>query len=92
MRANVDYPMPRIYLYLKNIEDENFSDTTVGALSEQLQENYVRGCLEIVIYADDTYYDKRCRETIYENIGAPAKDVRLSIIFIYTDKIDISNR
>ena len=90
--ANVDYPLPSLYLYLSNNEDENYTNTIIHDVAKALQNRNYRGYMQIVIYEDNIYYEKRCRETLRQNIGAPSDEVRLSVIFVYDEKIDISNR
>ena len=41
LKANEDYPLPSIYLYLKKAEHINYNDTMVKMLTKQLQENNV---------------------------------------------------
>ena len=48
--------------------------------------NY-RGILSITIYYDDSFYDKRNRTNIYEDIGARGNNVEGVSIFIYNEEI-----
>ena len=91
LKANEDYPLPRIYLFLKQAESDHYNEKIVNGLSEKLQEKKVRGHIEIKMYDDDKYYEMRNRDNIYEEIGANG-NLKATIIYIYSDKIDIRNR
>lgn len=86
--ANVDYPLPRAFLYLNSTEEKKYNDTVIHKLSEQLQKANFRGLLSIRIYYNNELYKKRNRENTGEDIGATKNDVDGNTIFIYSDKIE----
>lgn len=85
--ANADYPLPRVFLYLRSCEEEKYNDSIIQKLSQKLQENNYRGVLSMIIYYDDSFYNKRNRENIYEDIGARGNNVDGNTIIIYSNKI-----
>lgn len=85
--ANVDYPLPWLHVYLKKSESENYDREKNMQLAKDLQKEKYRGVFAISIYYDDSFYDKRCRTTIYENIGLKKSDGDGSMMIIYNNEI-----
>ncbi len=85
--ANVDYPLPWLTLYLPNEEKKNYTRDYYYQLALCLQEKQYRGVFKIRLYYNNTYYAKRNRKNIYEDIGAKDKDVDGTMLIIYSDEI-----
>ena len=88
MRANVDYPMPRVFLYLSSREKKNYNNTVIDKMAENLQEYNFRGLVSMIFYYNDEIYEKRSRENIYEAIENSTNDVTGENVFIYDNSIE----
>ncbi len=88
LNANQDYPLPTLFLYLKNSEINNYDEATVKKLAEDLKTGNYRGCFEPLMFGDDEFFDKRNRQNIHKDIGARSEDTDNYVIFIYDNKIE----
>ena len=86
LNPNQDYPLPELFVYVKNSEKNNCNETTVKKLAEDLQAGNYRGYFEVKRYEEDEFFDKRNRENIYKDIGATTAD--MYVIFTYDNKIE----
>ena len=87
MKANEDYPLPEICLYLKSSEKERYDRNISNQVASELQSKHYRGILSVRIYYDDSFYNKRSRENLHEDIGARGNNVDGANIFIYSNEI-----
>lgn len=87
LKANEDYPLPRIFLYLNSNEEENYNDKNISNMSKHLQESRFRGLLSIIFYYNDEIYSKRNRENVYEALEHSTNDVDGKNIYIYSNEI-----
>lgn len=88
LHANADYPLPRIFLYLKSNQKEKYNDNSICKMAEKLQKSNVRGLLSVVFYYNDDIYTMRNRENVYEALEDSVNDVDGNNIFIYNDRIE----
>lgn len=87
MQANVDYPLPEIFLYLKSSESLNYNQGIRTQVAENLQKNNYRGMLSMTIYYDDAFFVKRNRSNVYKDVGARGDSVKGVSVFIYDNEI-----
>ena len=89
LHANEDYPLPRIFLYLKSNEMERYNNNNnICAMAEQLKKSNIRGLLSVIFYYNDDIYKMRNRENVYESLENSIYDVDGKNIFIYNDRIE----
>ncbi|MCI8509981.1 MAG: hypothetical protein HFJ06_15725 [Lachnospiraceae bacterium] len=62
LRANVDYPMPRLFILMKSSQKENFTEKNIMDMGDKLAKWGYRGEIYLTCYSDDTYYKKKNNE------------------------------
>lgn len=62
LRANVDYPLPRLFIFMKSSQGQNFKEENIKAMGGNLQKWGYRGEIYLTCYFDDTYYEKKNNE------------------------------
>ena len=87
LKANEDYPLPWLHLYLKSSEQKHYNKSINMQLATELQKKNYRGVFATSIYYDDAFYDKRCRTNVYENIGVKKNDGEGTMLIIHSDTI-----
>ena len=62
LSANVDYPLPRLFIYLKSSQKEYFTKNNIMNMCRKLAVWGYRGPINITDYDDDQYYEKKNNE------------------------------
>lgn len=59
LRANVDYPLPRLDILMKSSQQKNFTERNIMDMGNRLATWGYRGEVNLCYYLDDTYYEKK---------------------------------
>ncbi len=59
LRANVDYPLPYLDIFMKSSQRENFIKRNIMNMGESLATWGYRGEINLFYYTDDKYYEKK---------------------------------
>ncbi len=62
LRANVDYPLPDLAIFMKSSQKEYFTDDNVMEMCKKLAQWGYRGTIHIMCYDDNQYYEKKNNE------------------------------
>ena len=62
LRANVDYPMPRLFVFMKSSQKKKFLYDYNMDMGKKLAEWGYRGEIYLTCYSDDSYYEKKNNE------------------------------
>lgn len=86
LRANVDYPLPDLAIFMKSSQKERFTDDNVKQMCKKLAVWGYRGSIHIRCYDDDQYYERKNNENKRECLPGEEFHWLTHVIFIYDDK------
>lgn len=86
LSANVDYPMPRLFIFLKSSQKVHFTNDNIMNMCRKLAVWGYRGPIHITCYDDDQYYEKKNNENKRECLENEEFHWEYHVIFIYDDK------
>ena len=62
LRANVDYPLPDLAIFMQSSQKENFTDENIMAMCRKFAKWGYRGTIHIICYDDNRYYEEKNNE------------------------------
>ncbi len=86
LSANVDYPLPRLFIYLKSSQKEYFTKNNIMNMCRKLAVWGYRGPINITDYDDDQYYEKKNNENKRECLEGEEFHWEYHVIFIKDDE------
>ncbi|MCI8509983.1 MAG: hypothetical protein HFJ06_15735 [Lachnospiraceae bacterium] len=86
LRANVDYPLPYLDIFMKSSQMKEFTDDNVMDMCKKLAKWGYRGSIYITCYDDDMYYEKRNNENKMDRLQGEEFHWEYHVIFIKDDK------
>ena len=86
LRANVDYPLPDLMIFMKSSQKENFTDDKVMDMCKKLAKWGYRGTIDMTCYDDNQYYEKKNNENKRECLPGEEFHWEYHVIFIKDEK------
>lgn len=86
LRANVDYPLPRLFVFTKASQKQNFTDENIMDMCKKLAVWGYRGTINITCYDDDRYYERKNNKNKRECLEGEEFHWKYHVIFIKDDK------
>ena len=89
LRANVDYPLPDLLIFLNSSQKENFVDLNVMNMSADMAKMGLRGSIHITCFEKEELFEEKNRENKREFSTYEANNSKWHVIFVQNEnKID----
>lgn len=86
LRANVDYPLPDLEIFMKSSQKNQFTDDNIMNMCKKLATWGYRGTIDITCYDDDKYYESKNNENKRECLPGEELHWKYHVIFIKSEK------
>ena len=84
-RANADYPLPRLAVYMRPSQMEKFNQDSVEEVCSKLAELGYRGIIHVTCYEYDTHYEMKTRENMREAVGGEEDHWKYFVVHVNGD-------